>query len=202
MSLDKPRTYYVEIRGQTLEVTIRSPGLDLASELGGHSAGQNPGEWQARILVYGEAFHIVGAYKPGEGIQQFVVNGEPMSFRVDRGLERLSLARRGVAIRTRAWSKLEHELYELMPPKPVRDTSDLLVSPMPGKVLAIYVTAGQAVRAGEEICVIEAMKMENVLYAARDALIAEVRIAPGDTVDADQLLVRLEPRGEPATASP
>ena len=58
-----------------------------------------------------------------------------------------------------------------MPEKAPPDTSKLLLCPMPGQVKAIHVAVGQEVKGGEALCVVEAMKMENVLRAERDATV-------------------------------
>ena len=76
-----------------------------------------------------------------------------------------------------------------MPEKRAADTTKILLSPMPGLILAVGVAAGDAVKAGQELCVLEAMKMENVLRAERDATVEKVEIAPRDTVSADQVLM-------------
>ncbi|MDW4548193.1 biotin carboxylase N-terminal domain-containing protein [Defluviimonas sp. D31] len=68
----------------------------------------------------------------------------------------------------------------------------LTLSPMPGLVKAVFVTAGQAVAAGERLAVLEAMKMEHTLTAARDGTVAEVLVAAGTQVEAGAALVRLE----------
>jgi propionyl-CoA carboxylase alpha chain len=60
---------------------------------------------------------------------------------------------------------------------------------MPGLIVAIRVQPGEAVKAGQELCVLEAMKMENVLRAERDGTVAEIKVAPRDTVAADQVLL-------------
>jgi 3-methylcrotonyl-CoA carboxylase alpha subunit len=65
-------------------------------------------------------------------------------------------------------------------------------SPMPGLVRAVAVVAGQAVAAGDRLAVIEAMKMEHVLTAARDGVVAEVMVAAGDQVEAGAALIALE----------
>jgi 3-methylcrotonyl-CoA carboxylase alpha subunit len=65
-------------------------------------------------------------------------------------------------------------------------------SPMPGLVRAVHVTAGQAVKAGDRLAVLEAMKMEHSLTAARDGTVAEVLAAAGDQVEAGAPLIRLE----------
>ncbi|RJL04960.1 acetyl/propionyl/methylcrotonyl-CoA carboxylase subunit alpha [Paracoccus aestuarii] len=66
-------------------------------------------------------------------------------------------------------------------------------SPMPGLVRAVDVAAGQAVRAGDRLAVLEAMKMEHALTALRDGVVAEVLVAAGDQVEAGAPLIRLEP---------
>ncbi|TKW65646.1 MAG: acetyl/propionyl/methylcrotonyl-CoA carboxylase subunit alpha [Paracoccus denitrificans] len=68
----------------------------------------------------------------------------------------------------------------------------LTLSPMPGLVKAVFVKAGQVVAAGDRLAVLEAMKMEHTLTAARDGVVAEVLAAAGDQVEAGAALIRLE----------
>ncbi len=68
----------------------------------------------------------------------------------------------------------------------------LTLSPMPGLVRAVFVTAGQTVAAGDPLAVLEAMKMEHTLTAARDGIVAEVLAKAGDQVEAGAALIRLE----------
>ena len=74
----------------------------------------------------------------------------------------------------------------------------LTLSPMPGLVKAVFVKAGQAVAAGDRLAVLEAMKMEHTLTAARDGIVAEVLAAAGDQVEAGAPLIRLEEEAEAA----
>ena len=60
---------------------------------------------------------------------------------------------------------------------------------MPGLIVAVAVTPGEDVKLGQELCVLEAMKMENVLRAERDGVVGEVKMKPRDTVAADQVLL-------------
>ncbi|SIQ06945.1 3-methylcrotonyl-CoA carboxylase alpha subunit [Paracoccus thiocyanatus] len=68
----------------------------------------------------------------------------------------------------------------------------LTLSPMPGLVKAIFVAPGQQVAAGTRLAILEAMKMEHTLTAARDGRVAEVLAQPGDQVEAGAPLIRLE----------
>ena len=63
--------------------------------------------------------------------------------------------------------------------------------PMPGKILSVAVTAGQAVKKGDLLCILEAMKMQNEIYAPHDATVAEVRVAANQTVATGDALVVL-----------
>jgi propionyl-CoA carboxylase alpha chain len=76
-----------------------------------------------------------------------------------------------------------------MPEKAPPDTSKLLLCPMPGLVKAVHVTEGQEVKAGEALCVVEAMKMENILRAERDGLVKTVRAKPGDSLAVDAVIM-------------
>jgi 3-methylcrotonyl-CoA carboxylase alpha subunit len=73
--------------------------------------------------------------------------------------------------------------------------ADVILSPMPGRVTAVDVAAGQAVEKGQRLAVLEAMKMEHALTAARDGVVAEVLVAAGAQVEAGAPLVRLEADG-------
>ena len=76
-----------------------------------------------------------------------------------------------------------------MPVKAPPDTSKLLLSPMPGLLVDVAVSVGQQVRAGEKLAVIEAMKMENILFAAQDGIVAEVAAAKGESLSVDQPII-------------
>jgi len=65
-------------------------------------------------------------------------------------------------------------------------------SPMPGKVIAILVRPGDQVSAGDEVCVVEAMKMEQSIRAFRDGVVKTVHVQPMDAVRANDPLIELE----------
>ena len=102
------------------------------------------------------------------------------------------IERRGASVHVRV---LPPHVADLLPILPVPDPSaglNELRSPMPGTVVSIAVKPGDQVAAGAQVAVIEAMKMENALRAERDAVVAEVLVAPGAAVAVDEVLVRFE----------
>nr|MCU0258860.1 biotin/lipoyl-binding protein [Solirubrobacteraceae bacterium] len=89
-------------------------------------------------------------------------------------------------------SRRAAELNRLMPEKQPPDLSRYLLSPMPGLLVDVAVSAGQQVRAGERLAVIEAMKMENVLLAQRDAVVKKVSAGKGESLAVDQVILEFE----------
>ena len=71
---------------------------------------------------------------------------------------------------------------------------DAIRAPMPGTLVAVRVAAGDAVTRGQQLLVMESMKMETSLVAGRDGLVAAVHFDKGQTFDRDALLLSLEPR--------
>jgi len=67
--------------------------------------------------------------------------------------------------------------------------SRFVLSPMPGLLVDVAVETGQKVQAGERVAVIEAMKMENVLFAAQDGIVKSVMAKKGESLTVDQVIV-------------
>ncbi len=119
-------------------------------------------------------------------------NGEAFFAQVERlGLD-FRVRHQGAQIDAKVMRPRTAELYALMPVKAKEDLSKFLLSPMPGLLVEVAVQPGQAVRTGEKIAVIEAMKMENVLLAVNDGVVAEVLAGRGETLAVDQVIVRFQ----------
>uniref|UniRef100_A0A8C5JSA7 Propionyl-CoA carboxylase alpha chain, mitochondrial n=1 Tax=Junco hyemalis TaxID=40217 RepID=A0A8C5JSA7_JUNHY len=98
----------------------------------------------------------------------------------------------GTVYKLQILTKVAAELSKYMPEKAAEDTSSILRSPMPGTVVAVSVKPGDMVSEGQEICVIEAMKMQNSMIAAKTGKVKAVHCKAGDTVGEEDLLVELE----------
>ena len=86
-------------------------------------------------------------------------------------------------------SSRARELQALMPEKIAPDTSRFLLSPMPGLLTSLAVAVGEAIKDGDELAVVEAMKMENVLRAERDGVIKAIKVQPGESLAVDQVIL-------------
>jgi biotin carboxyl carrier protein len=67
-----------------------------------------------------------------------------------------------------------------------------ILAPMPGKIIDVLVKVGDKVSEDDELLILEAMKMENPVYATADGVVKEIKVGKDDTVDSDQLLLILE----------
>ena len=79
-----------------------------------------------------------------------------------------------------------------MPVKVAPDMSKFLLSPMPGLLVSLAVKEGDPVNAGEELAVVEAMKMENTLHAERDGVVAKVNYEIGASLAVGDKILELE----------
>ena len=95
----------------------------------------------------------------------------------------------GTSSIVRVFTQREAELEALMPPRVEADTSKSLICPMPGLVKALSVSVGQEIKAGEMLCIVEAMKMENVLRAERDGTISKIHAKEGDSLAVDAVIM-------------
>jgi len=120
------------------------------------------------------------------------VAGAPFCAQIERVGLSYHVAHNGMQVQARVLSRRAAELESKMPFKAPPDLSRFLLSPMPGLLADVAVRPGQAVSAGEKLAVIEAMKMENVLVAAQDCVVARVVAVKGDTLAVDQVIIEFE----------
>ncbi len=135
---------------------------------------------------------IATDWRPGDPLLRASVNNQPVCAQVFREGARYRLSRRGREAQFLVLTPQAAALYRHMPVKAPPDLSRFLLSPMPGLLVSVAVSVGDEVKAGQELAVIEAMKMENSLRAERDATVREVLCQAGDTLDVDQPIVAFD----------
>jgi propionyl-CoA carboxylase alpha chain len=147
----------------------------------------------ARIKIGASSYEIYSESRLNDIAIHGTLNGQPFTAQVERGTRKDPLALRvqhnGTQIDALVLSPRAAELRKLMPHKAPPDMSRFVLSPMPGLLVDVAVRVGQKVQAGERVAVIEAMKMENVLFAAADGVVGKVLATKGESLSVDQPIV-------------
>lgn len=141
----------------------------------------------------GASLRITSDWALGERVFHGYVDGRPVTAQVlARGAGTYRISHLGAAVECQLLTPRMAELADLMPIKEPPDLSKLIMSPMPGLLLRVAVKPGDEVQEGEEIAVVEAMKMENILRAERKGRVKTVNAEQGDSLAADQVIVEFE----------
>ena len=147
----------------------------------------------ARVQVNGSSYQISSTSRLNDICIMGQCNGKPFTAQIERGTRASPLALRvqhnGTQIDALVMSPRMAALHKLMPHKAPPDMSRFVLSPMPGLLVEVAVQVGQKVQAGERVAVIEAMKMENVLFATADGVVGKVLATKGESLTVDQPIV-------------
>jgi propionyl-CoA carboxylase alpha chain len=150
----------------------------------------------AQITIGSKTYAIESNSRLNDIRIEGLCNGKPFTAQVERGTLKNPLAlqvqHNGTRIEALVMSPRMAELHQLMPFKAPPDLSRFVLSPMPGLLVEVAVQPGQKVQAGERVAVIEAMKMENVLFAAQDGVVKKVVASKGESLTVDQMIVEFE----------
>jgi propionyl-CoA carboxylase alpha chain len=142
-----------------------------------------------RFEKTGHAHICSSDWVPGQQIWNGTIDGDRVVVQLRPILNGYTLAHAGFVAEARVYTRREAELAALMPEKKASGGSKLLRCPMPALVKSIEVVAGQAVKSGESLCVIEAMKMETILRAERDVTVSKINVKAGDSIAVDAVIM-------------
>ena len=157
-----------------------------------HTVSMSDGADATDVMVDGITYAVDLDWMPGNPIARARINGVPIIIQVARRGVGYRLLQSGSEVDVLVLEPHIASLQSLMPVKAPPDLSKYLLSPMPGLLVSVAVKVGQEVKAGEELAVIEAMKMENVLRAEHNAVVSAVRAEPGDSLSVDQAILEFE----------
>ncbi len=150
-------------------------------------------EGDSRTRVTAQRLGLVASdWTPGRALFEGSVDGTPLSVAVSRTPSGWALSHRGTRRTFRAVEAHVAELLSLMPVKVAADMTKFLLSPMPGLLTKVLVDEGDAVIAGQDVAIIEAMKMENTLKALKDGTVKRVAAGAGDSLAVDAVIVEFE----------
>jgi propionyl-CoA carboxylase alpha chain len=147
---------------------------------------------EAEVEFPGDKTHsITTAWKPGQSMMELLFDNQSYALSITPAEEGFIIKRLGVEAHVKVCTPFQAELHARLPEKQRPDTSKLIMSPMPGLVVSVAVAVGQEVKSGETVCVVEAMKMQNIIRAEADGVIKTVNASAGASVAADEVLVEL-----------
>ncbi len=149
------------------------------------------GGWTVKIGKRRQ-FEMRTAWKLGEPLMAVQVDASNLIFQFARSGAAYRLIHAGVATEIMVLNPEAAALYALMPAIAPPDNSRFLLSPMPGLLVSLAVKEGREVKAGDELAVVEAMKMENVLRSERDGTVVKIHASPGDSLAVDQPIIEFE----------
>jgi propionyl-CoA carboxylase alpha chain len=174
-------------------VTLGLQGLTTQTPVSVTAFDQKTGS--SLIKVGSRSYQLCSNYRLGEIRISGTCNGQEFVAQVERGVLAgknplaIRVSHNGTQIDALVLSRRAAELHALMPYKAPPDMSRFVLSPMPGLLVEVAVKEGQKVQAGERVAVIEAMKMENVLFAAADGVVGKVLASKGESLVVDQPIV-------------
>ncbi len=135
------------------------------------------------------SIRISGDWLPGKKLANMTAGDKNLVIKINKTTGGFRMRTRGadlkVLVRTPRQAELSKHMQEKLPP----DTSKMLLCPMPGLLVKIDVELGQEVQAGQPLCTVEAMKMENILRAERKGVVAKINSSVGDSLAVDDIIL-------------
>jgi len=173
-AVPSPKEWVVALNGETRDVKVHlvSGGGD--------------------VTLNGRTMSVRTEWHPGLAVFEGKINGKPVTIELDRLSQGYRVSHAGVLTTAIVRTKRATELAARMPEKIPADLSKFLLCPMPGSVVKLLVGEGEAVQAGQNLAVVEAMKMENVLKATQDGTVSKVCVEVGDNLSVDQVIMEFE----------
>jgi propionyl-CoA carboxylase alpha chain len=183
-----------ELSGQLRHHAYRVPTKWVVVDYAGehHPVDICQDEKQTRVEYLGKHYFIKDQWTPGQPRYRGEINGQPVAAQVKREQYRYVISHKGYCLNACVLTPNIAQLSRLMPEKKALDLSKFLLSPMPGLLIGLKVKAGDQVDQGDELVIIEAMKMENSILAENDCVIKEVFCDSGSTLEVDQKILEFE----------
>lgn len=146
----------------------------------------------AEVAFNGKRVEVKTNWVPGTPVFTGTIGDMDVAIEVERSALGWLLTTDGVSLDVRVQTRSAAKLLALMPIKEAPDTSKFLLCPMPGLVVSVAVAAGDEVKAGQSLAVVEAMKMENILRAEKDGVVKSVSASAGESLAVDAVIMEFE----------
>ena len=140
----------------------------------------------------GSKLRVSGDWTPGDQLALMKVSDAPLVLKVGKVSGGFRIRTRGADLKVHVRTPRQAELARLMPEKLPPDTSKMLLCPMPGLVVKLDVGVGDEVQEGQNLCTVEAMKMENILRAEKKGVVSKINASAGDSLAVDDVIMEFE----------
>ena len=150
------------------------------------------GGGEASVKIGKKTHTIVTNWVPGQPLLEGVLDGKPIAVKIAPQTEGYLVCHRGVRLNVLVCTPMAADLHKRLPEKEKPDLSKLIISPMPGLVVSVDIELGQSVQEGEGVCIVEAMKMQNIIRAEADGTVKAINVEAGDSVAADAIMIEFE----------
>jgi propionyl-CoA carboxylase alpha chain len=157
-----------------------------------HAITVLPADGGYTVLYGGTTYHVETDWQFGQPLFRGYINGADVCIQVERRHLIYRLFHWGTQVDAMVLSARAAELLARMPPKEPAVSTKHLLSPMPGLLSRVVVAAGEEVKVGQDLAVVEAMKMENVLRAERDGKVQKLLASVGESLAVDQPILEFE----------
>ena len=145
-----------------------------------------------KIIYKNASFKIKSFWKVNENLIEVLINKKKYLLQFDKFKNHFSITYLDYSVDFSFFDKNTSKFEKYMLEEEVEDLSKYLLAPMPGKIVSINVKDGQKIKSGENLLILEAMKMENLITATKDAKIKKINVKSNDTVEADQILIEFD----------
>lgn len=146
---------------------------------------------QGEIIVDGKRLSVDFKSVADQPVYSMLLDGESFEGNVSTQDALVEVLLRGRLFNVKVEDERQRRLRETTGVDMGQEGEFTLKAPMPGMVIGVPVEVGQAVKKGEDLIILESMKMQNELKAPRDGEVAGIRVNPGDSVDQNQVLLTL-----------
>lgn len=147
---------------------------------------------EAMVVVDGRHYALFGRLRRPIGLFDGTINEEPVAVQVRGTGHDIALTRGSHRLAAKILPARFGPMLSLMPPATDGAGADEIVAPMPGQITRILVEVGDEVQAGQDVAIIEAMKMENILTSEARGTVTSIEVGIGDNLNVDDLILSLD----------
>ena len=143
------------------------------------------------VKINNNNFTLNSNWKFGQKLFVGEIDKKKEYFKVNKvqNLHKINIEHLGIKVDVSIFPRHHKDYYEYMPTQSNEDLSRKLISPMPGLVKTIQLEENQKIKSGDQLIIIEAMKMENILRSEKDCIVDKILVKEGDSVSTDQELI-------------